>query len=63
MNERIKDLIGCVIAYLVIVPVFWLIIQYGKVADKITECYYIIFRIPYRKAPDKFGYYVVRMDK
>lgn len=63
MKNGIKDFLDLVFAYLVILPVFWLIIQYGAVHEKVKELYYIVFKIPYYKAPDKFHSYVVRTDR
>lgn len=63
MKERSKNFIDYAFSYLVILPVFWLVIKCGNSATKIKEFYYIVLRIPYYKAPDKFGYYVVRTDR
>lgn len=63
MNERIKDFFELAFAYLVILPVFWLIVQYGALHEKVKELYYRLFGIPYYKGQDKFHYYVKRTDR
>ena len=63
MKEHIKNLFDFVFSWLVIIPGFYLIITYGAIHEKVKELYYIVFKIPYYKAPDKFHYYVKRTDR
>ena len=63
MNGRIKDVVDLIFSYLVIVPVFWLLIQYSAICERIKESYYRAFNIPYYKGNGKFHPYVKRTDR
>lgn len=63
IKQNIKDVLDWSLAFLVILPAFWLIIQYGAVHELVKEMYYRAFRIPYYKGNDKFHHYVRRTDK
>jgi hypothetical protein len=63
MNERIKDFFLLMFVRL-IMPVFWLSIQYGILHERVKEMYYRFFGIPYHKDWDKFLHYTVkRIDR
>ena len=63
MNERIKDFLELMFAWLVIIPVCWLLIQYSALHEQVKELYYRLFGIPYYKGRDKFHDYVRRTDR
>ena len=58
MNKRILDFF-----LLMVVGVFWLIIQYCALHERVKELYYRLFGIPYYKGYDKFRPYVERTDR
>jgi len=58
-----RNLLDLAFAWLVLLPGFWVIIQYSRLHEKVKELYYILFSIPYWKVPDKFYHYVVRKNK
>jgi hypothetical protein len=58
MNKRIRDFF-----LLMVVGVFWLIIQYCALHERVKELYYRLFGIPYYKGYDKFCPYVERTDR
>ena len=62
MNERIKDFFLLMVVWLG-VGVFWLIIQYCALHERVKELYYRLFGIPYYKGYDKFHPYVERTDR
>ena len=62
MNERIKDFFQLMFVRL-IMPVFWLIVQYSALHERVKEMYYRLFGIPYNKGWDKFHYTVRRTDR
>ena len=63
MNERIADIVDCLLSYLILIPIFYFIIWFGALQEKIKQIYYIIFRIPYYKGQGKFHLYIKRTDK
>lgn len=62
MNERIKDFFILMVVWLC-VGVFWLIVKYGALHERVKELYYRLFGIPYYKGHDKFHPYVERTDR
>jgi hypothetical protein len=63
MIKLIKNFLDLLVAWVIILPGFYLLLAVSWAHIRITECYYKVFRIPYYKMPDKFGYYVVRAKK
>jgi len=63
MNERIKDFFLLVLIHGLILPVFWLIVWYSDLHERVKEMYYRLFGIPYYKGRDKFNDYVRRTDR
>jgi hypothetical protein len=62
MNERTKDFFRLMFVRL-FMPVFWLIIQYSALHERVKEMYYRFFGIPYHKGWSKFHYTVRRTDR
>lgn len=63
MIKLIKNFFDLLVAWLIILPGFYLILALSWFHIRAQECYYRLFNIPYYKMPDKFGYYVVRKNK
>jgi hypothetical protein len=63
MKKHIRNFLDFVIAWLVILPAFWLLINYSSLHEKIKELYFIVFKIPYYKGQGKFHPYVTRTDQ
>jgi hypothetical protein len=60
--EDVKDNVFHILAFLFVVPLFYVVVCIDWGSVKVKEACYIMRKIEYHKIPSKFGYYVGRKD-